>query len=117
MLEAVEKKLGDDTEIAKDKKEGYVRLIRQMNYTIARTLPRWPQEVEKIVDNLRSILQEFENTLIAIGKGTSFFCGSSTNPKQLDNIFNRLVGYEHTFEVISPFQDQSIKNNILSQDK
>ena len=94
-----------------------MRVIRQMNYTIGRTVPRWPQEVEKIVDNLRGILQEFETTLIAIGKGSSFFCGSGTSPKQLENIFNRLVGYEHTFEVISPFQDKSIKNNILSQDK
>ena len=60
---------------------------------MGKCIGRWPQEVEKIVDNLKSILQEFETTLVAIAKGSSFFCGSSTSPKQLENIFSRLVGY------------------------
>lgn len=83
LLESIEKKLADDKEIPKDKKENYLRVIREMNYTMGKTSPRWPQEIERMVDNLRSVLQEFETTLIAVGKGSSFFCGSSTSPKQL----------------------------------
>ena len=30
-----------------------------MNYTMGKTVGRWPQEVDKLVDNLKSILQEF----------------------------------------------------------
>jgi hypothetical protein len=83
LLESIEKKLGEDKEVPKDRKENYVRVIREMNYTLGKLEPRWPKDVENVVDNLRSILQEFETTLVAVGKGSSFFCGSSTNPKQL----------------------------------
>lgn len=83
LLESIEKKLGEDKEVPKDRKENYVRVVREMNYTLGKLEPRWPKDVENVVDNLRSILQEFETTLVAVGKGSSFFCGSSTNPKQL----------------------------------
>lgn len=59
LLESIDKKLGEDKEVPKEKKETYVRVIREMNYTLGKLEPRWPQEVEKVVDNLRSILQEF----------------------------------------------------------
>lgn len=72
-------------------------------------------EIEKIVDNLNSILQEFDNQLTALSKGSSFFCGSGGNPKQLESTFKRLAGYEHIFEIIRPFQDKIIKQNIISQ--
>lgn len=86
-----------------------------MNYTMGKLLPRWPVEIEKIVDNLRGVLQEFENTLIAVGKGSSFFCGSSTNPKQLENIYSRLIGYERLFEIVRPFQDRQIRDDIIAK--
>lgn len=115
LLDKIEKKLAEDKEISKEKKENYIRVIRQMNYTMGKTVGRWPQDVDKIVDNLKSILTQFETTLIAIGKGSSFFCGSSTSPKQLENIFGRLVGYEHIFEIIRPFQDKQIRDDILAK--
>ena len=59
LLQRIEKKLNEDKEISKDKKENYNRVIRQMNYTMGKTQPRWPQEVDKVIDNLKSILQEF----------------------------------------------------------
>jgi hypothetical protein len=89
----VELKLDQDREISKDKKETYVRIIKEINYTMGKVDPFWPQEVEKIVDNLKSIVMELEGQLIAIGKGSSLFCGTSANPKQLENIFRRLAGY------------------------
>lgn len=57
LLESIEKKLGEDKEVPKDRRENYIRVIREMNYTLGKLEPRWPQEVEKVVDNLRSILQ------------------------------------------------------------
>ncbi len=50
-------------------------------------------EIDKIVDNLNSILQEFDTQLASLSKGSSFFCGSGGNPKQLENTFKRLAGY------------------------
>jgi hypothetical protein len=115
LLERIEKKLGEDKEIAKEKKEIYTRVIREMNYTMGKTVPNWPAEIEKTVDNLKSILMEFDKTLVEMSKGSSFFCGSSTSPKQLDNIFNRLVGYERIFDVIRPFQDKQVRDDIVAK--
>lgn len=72
-------------------------------------------EIDKIVDNLNSILQEFDTQLAALSKGSSIFCGSGGNPKQLESIFKRLAGYEHIFEIIRPFQDKVIKQSIIAQ--
>ena len=68
-----------------------------------------------MVDNLKIVLQEFETTLIAIAKGSSFFCGSGANPKQLESIFGRLTGYEHIFSIIRPFQDKQIRDDIVAK--
>lgn len=81
-----------------------------MNYNIGKLVDRWPAEIDKIIDNLNSILNEFDNQLSALSKGSSLFCGSGGNPKQLENTFKRLAGYEHIFEVIRPFQDKAIKD-------
>lgn len=59
LLDRIEKKLGEDKEISKERKENYTRVIREMNYTMGKCVGRWPQEVDKLVDNLKSILQEF----------------------------------------------------------
>lgn len=49
-----------------------------------------------------------------MSKGSSFFCGSGGSEKQLDHSFKRLVGYEHIFEVIRPFQDKQIRDDIIA---
>ena len=53
--------------------------------------------------------------MIAVGKGSSLFCGSSTSPKQLESSFSRIIGYEHIFEVVRPFQDKKIKESIIDK--
>jgi len=50
-----------------------------------------------------------------MSKGSSLFCGSSGNPKQLENTFRRLAGYEHIFTVIRPFQDRQIRDDIVAR--
>lgn len=83
--------------MSKDKKENYQRVIGEMRYNIGKIIDRWPAEIDKIMDNLNSILKEFDTQLQALSKGSSLFCGSSGNPKQLESIFKRLAGYEHIF--------------------
>lgn len=80
-----------------------------MNYGIGKVIDRWPVEIDTMIDNLNSVLNEFDNQIAALSKGSSFFCGSSGNPKQLENTFKRLSGYEHVFYIIRPFQDKLIK--------
>ena len=55
-LDKVEKKLAEDKEVNKDKKANYVRVIREMNYTMGKCDGFWPSEVDKVIDNLGSIL-------------------------------------------------------------
>ena len=43
LLEKIDKKLTEDKEISKEKKEVYQRVIREMTYTLGKTIPRWPQ--------------------------------------------------------------------------
>ena len=43
LLEKIDKKLAEDKEISKEKKEVYQRVIREMAYTLGKTIPRWPQ--------------------------------------------------------------------------
>ncbi len=69
--------------MSKDKKENYVRVIGEMSYSIGKVVDRWPAEIDKIMDNLSSILREFDSQLAALSKGSSLFCGSGGNPKQL----------------------------------
>jgi hypothetical protein len=45
LLDRIEKKLKEDGEIAKEKKENYTRVMREMNYTMGKTIGRWPQEI------------------------------------------------------------------------
>lgn len=54
-----------------------------MRYNIGKVVDRWPVEIDKIMDNLNSILREFDSQLAAMSKGSSLFCGSGGNPKQL----------------------------------
>ena len=85
-----------------------------MNYNIGKLADRWPAEVDKMMDNLNSTLKEFDNQIAAMNKGSSLFCGSGGNPKQLESTFKRLAGYEHIFEVIRPFQDKQIREDIVN---
>jgi hypothetical protein len=54
-----------------------------MRYNIGKVVDHWPVEIDKIMDNLNSILREFDSQLAAMSKGSSLFCGSGGNPKQL----------------------------------
>ena len=55
--------------------------------------PQWPSEVERNIDNLKSILEEIDSLVRKVGEGSSFFCGSKVSPKEIDNAFTRLAGY------------------------
>lgn len=114
-LDRVESRLAQDKEIPKDKKENYQRVIKEINYTMGKVGERWPSEVDKLVDNLKAILTEFEAQLTSLAKGSSLFCGSSGSPKQLEGTFRRLAGYEHIFTVIRPFQDRQIRDDIIAR--
>jgi anion-transporting ArsA/GET3 family ATPase len=92
-LESIEKRLQTDKEVSKDKKEIYQRVIGEMRYNVGKVADRWPAEIDKIMDNLNAILREFDTQLQALSKGSSLFCGSSGNPKQLESTFRRLAGY------------------------
>jgi hypothetical protein len=56
VLDRIENKLASDKEISKEKKENFLRVIKEMNYTMGKLDDRWPLEVDKIIDNLKSIL-------------------------------------------------------------
>lgn len=56
-LEAIEKRLQADKEVSKEKKENYVRVIGEMRYNVGKVIDRWPAEIDKIMDNLASILR------------------------------------------------------------
>ncbi len=92
-----------------------MRVIGEMRYNIGKVVDRWPAEIDKIMDNLHSILREFDSQLQALSKGSSIFCGSGGNPKQLESTFRRLAGYERVFEIIRPFQDKQIREDIVSR--
>lgn len=86
-----------------------------MRYNVGKVIDRWPAEIDKIMDNLNAILREFDTQLQAMSKGSSLFCGSGGNPKQLESTFRRLAGYEHIFEIIRPFQDKQIREDIVNK--
>lgn len=46
-----------------------------------------------MLDNFKNIVDEFEEQFTQVSKGSSLFCGSSGNPKQLDQTYKRLAGY------------------------
>lgn len=48
-----------------------------------------------------------------MSKGSSLFCGSSGNPKQLEQAYKRLASYQHIFTVIGAYQDKKIKEDII----
>lgn len=114
VLEQIDRKLQADKNIANDKKEGYIRIIKELNWSLGKVAPIWPPEIERIVDNMKSVLEEFESHISQMSKGSSIFCGSSGNPKQLDQVYKRVLSYEYIFNIIGVYQDKKIKEDIVS---
>jgi hypothetical protein len=52
----------------------------------------------------------FESQLVQLSKGSSLFCGSSGNPKDLEKIHKVVITYEQFFYVIGVYQNKEVKD-------
>lgn len=55
-------------------KEGYTRILKEMDWGMSKVIPKWPLEVERMMENFRKAMQDFELSLSQTGK--NWICGS-----------------------------------------
>jgi len=82
---------------------------------LTKVTPNWPEEIEHKIDHLKNNLNSFENQLNQISKGSSLFCGSGGNPKELEKTHKNILAFENFFYVIGVYQTKESREKVVEQ--
>ena len=90
----------------------YKRVLKEIEWGLSKVTPRWPEEVERTMDNLRNALADFDKALFP-SKGSSFICGGSKG-KDAEECFRSVAGYQQVFPVVGHYQDKNLRQDLIA---
>mgnify|MGYP000875730224 FL=1 len=94
-------------------REYYIGVLREMEWGVGKVTPKWPAEVEKMMDNLRQSMQDLE---LSFQPKKFVLCGTSDKGKTPETLFRNVIGYQQMFALIGHYQkDRELLESFIEK--